>query len=80
MAAVTQIRHKHIQDRASYYQKKTGERKTHKEALRALKRRISDTIYAALLAGAQHAEAARPKDPGGQPGKRSVSRAAGAVE
>ena len=47
MAAITQIRHKHSQGRA-YYDKKLAEGKTHKEALRALKRRISDAIYAAL--------------------------------
>jgi transposase len=51
MAAISQIRHKHSQGRA-YYDKKIGEGKTHKEALRALKRRISDAIYAALVADA----------------------------
>ena len=76
MAAVTQIRHKHSEGRA-YYDKKLAEGKTHKEALRALKRRISDAIYAALVADARHAAAACPEGPGGQPGNRSVSRAAG---
>ena len=75
MAAISQIRHKHSQGRA-YYNKKTGEGKTHKEALRSLKRRISDAIYAALVADAQQATAACPKGPGGQPGNHSVSRAA----
>ena len=75
MAAVTQIRHKHSQGRA-YYDKKLAEGKTHKEALRALKRRISDAIYAALVADARQA-AAGTKGPGGQPGNLSVSRAAG---
>src|SRR5262249_43899919 len=51
MAAITQIRHKHSQGRA-YYEKKLAEGKTHKEALRCLKRRISDAIYAALAADA----------------------------
>jgi transposase len=51
MAAISQIRHKHSQGRA-YYEKKVAEGKTHKEALRALKRRISDAIYTALAAGA----------------------------
>ena len=46
MAAITQIRHKHSQGRA-YYERKLAEGKTHKEALRCLKRRISDAIYAA---------------------------------
>ena len=64
MAAVTQIRHKHSQGRA-YYQRKLAEGKTHKEALRALKRRISDAIYAALVADARQAAAATsPEDPG----------------
>jgi transposase len=76
MAAITQIRHKHSQGRA-YYDKKLAEGKTHKEALRALKRRISDAIYAALAADARHAAAACPQGPGGQPGNHCVTRAAG---
>jgi transposase len=76
MAAVTQIRHKHSQGRA-YYDKKLAEGKTHKEALRSLKRRISDAVYAALVADARQAAAAGTKGPGGQPGNLSVSRAAG---
>jgi len=76
MAAITQIRHKHSQGRA-YYEKKLAEGKTHKEALRCLKRRISDAIYAALVADARQDAAAYPQGPGGQPGNRSVSRAAG---
>ena len=77
MAAITQIRHKHSDGRA-YYEKKIAEGKTHKEALRSLKRRISDAIYAALLADARQAAAAiSSKGPGGQPGNHSVSRAAG---
>jgi hypothetical protein len=54
-----------------------AEGQTHKEALRALKRRISDAIYAALAADARQAAATCPKGPGGQPGNHSVSRAAG---
>jgi transposase len=76
MAAITQIRHAHSDGRA-YYERKVSEGKTHKEALRALKRRISDAIYAALVADARQAAAARPKGPGGQPGNHSVSGAAG---
>jgi transposase len=56
MAAITQIRHKHSGGRA-YYEKKIAEGKTHKEALRALKRRVSDAIYAALVADARQAAA-----------------------
>src|SRR3954464_6178399 len=48
MAAVTQIAHD-TPGRA-YYLRKQGEGKTRKEALRALKRRISDAVYRQLLA------------------------------
>ena len=49
-AAVTQIRH-HTPGRI-YYDKKLGEGKTNKEALRALKRRISTVVYRQLVADA----------------------------
>ena len=51
MAAVTQIRHD-TQGRI-YYNRKQTEGKTRKEALRALKRRISDTVYQQLAADHQ---------------------------
>jgi hypothetical protein len=55
-----------------------AEGKTHKEALRCLKRRISDAVFARLQADARKATAtAAAKGPGGQPGNHSVSRAAG---
>ena len=76
MAAITQIRHKHSEGRA-YYDRKIAEGKTHKEALRCLKRRISDAIYARLRADARQAAAAGARDPGGQPGNDSDSSAAG---
>ena len=57
MAAVTQIRHRHSDGRA-YYDRKLAEGKTRKEALRALKRRISDAIFARLQADARRAAAA----------------------
>src|SRR5271170_4740289 len=77
MAAITQIRHRHSDGRA-YYEKKLAEGKTHKEALRSLKRRISDAIYARLLADARQASASQPvTGPGGQPGNDSASSAAG---
>ena len=57
MAAITQIRHKHSDGRA-YYDRKIAEGKTRKEALRCLKRRISDAIYARLRADARQAAAA----------------------
>jgi len=49
MAAVTQIRYRHSDGRA-YYERKLAEGKTPKEALRALKRRVSDAIYGRLQA------------------------------
>jgi transposase len=76
MAAITQIRHAHSDGRA-YYDKKVAEGKTHKEALRCLKRRISDAVYARLQADAQPAARAVMTGPGGQPGNGSDSSAAG---
>jgi hypothetical protein len=74
MAALTQVRYRHSDGRA-YYDKKIAEGKTPKEALRCLKRRISNTIYARLRADARKADAAA--GPGGQPGNDSASSAAG---
>ncbi len=74
MAAVTQIRYRHSPGRA-YYDKKLAEGKTGKEALRALKRQISDAIFACLQADARRAACAQ--SPGGQPGNHSAARAAG---
>jgi transposase len=75
MAAVTQIRHQHSDGRA-YYDKKLAEGKTPKEALRALKRQISNAIFACLQADARRA-AARAEGPGGQQGNDSAACAAG---
>jgi transposase len=75
MAAITQIRNKHSQGRA-YYEKKLAEGKTPKEALRSLKRQVSNAIFACLQAGARRA-AARAEGPGGQQGNDSVASAAG---
>ena len=55
MAAVTQVRHSHSPGRA-YFDRKVKEDKTPKEALRALKRRISDTVYRRLVADARRAQ------------------------
>ena len=70
MAAITRIRHKHSDGRACY-QRKLAEGKTRKEALRCLKRRISDAIYARLRADARKA------GPGGQPGNDTGSSVTG---
>jgi hypothetical protein len=48
MTAVSQIRYPNTPGRV-YYDKKRGEGKTKKEALRALKRRIPDTVYQHLV-------------------------------
>jgi len=76
MAAITQVRHRHSAGRACY-DRKLAEGKTHKKALRCLKRRISDAIYARLRADARQAAAASTKDPGGQPGNDTGASAAG---
>jgi transposase len=76
MAAITQIRHRHSDGRA-YYDRKIAEGKTHKEALRSLKRRISNAIYTRLRADARQAAAASEKGPGGHPGNDSDSSATG---
>jgi transposase len=75
MAAITQIRYKHSQGHA-YYDKKLAEGKTPKEALRALKRQVSNAVFACLQADAARA-AARAGGPGGQQGNDSAASAAG---
>jgi transposase len=72
MAAVTQTDCKHS-DGHAYYQRKIAEGKTPAEARRALKRKISNAIYARLQADAR----ARAAGPGGQPGNGTASSAAG---
>ena len=69
MAAITQIRNRHSQGRACY-DKKLAEGKTPEEALRALKRQVSNAIFACLQAGARRA-AARAK---GRPGRAAGER------
>jgi transposase len=75
MAAITQIRHRHSEGRA-YYDKKLAEGKTHKEALRCLKRQISDAIFARLRIDARTAAVSPAKGPGGHPGNDFASSAA----
>jgi transposase len=62
IAAITQIRHAHSPGRP-FFDRKVAEGKTKKEAVRALKRRISDALYRQLLI-----DAAAMTGPGGQPG------------
>jgi transposase len=56
MAAVTQVSHRHSDGRA-YYERKRAEGKTPKEALRCLKRRVSDAVFTQLQADARRAAA-----------------------
>lgn len=62
IVAITQIRHAHSPGRA-FYDRKIAEGKTKREAVRALKRRISDALYRQLLVDATNAAS-----PGGQAG------------
>ena len=80
MAAVTQLRFADSPGRG-YYDRKIAEGKTKKEALRALKRRISDALWVAMVADARRTAATAPSPrtagPGGQAGSVSVASAAG---
>ncbi len=70
MAAVTQVRQPHSGGRA-YDGKKLAGGKTRKEALRSLKRQVSDAVFARLRADARRA-AGRAGGPGGQQGEAFV--------
>ena len=72
---MTQVSHRHSQGRA-YYDKKLAEGKTRKEALRSLKRQISDAVFTRLRADARRA-AARAEGPGGQTGYDSAASVTG---
>jgi transposase len=56
IAAITQIRHRHSPGRR-YYDRKLAEGKTPREAIRALKRRLSDVVWRHLIADAQRVAA-----------------------
>ena len=60
----------------AYYRRKRASGKSHKEALRCLKRRLSDVVYRQLLRDAQAGQAASP---GGQQGAATNSSAAGST-
>ena len=77
MAAITQIRHPHSEGRA-YYDKKIAEGKTPKEAVRALKRRISDAMFRRLRVDARRfvSQSAQVTGPGGQAGNVTDASAA----
>lgn len=71
MVAVSQIRHPG--PGRDYYLRKIAEGKTKKEALRALKRRISDAVYRRLVADAR---LSTQRGPGGQTGATTKISAA----
>jgi transposase len=73
IVAVPQIRNRHTTGRI-FYDRKIAEGKSPKMALRALKRRISDALYNAMLADARRAAKA---EPGRATGNDSDSSAAG---
>jgi transposase len=77
MAAITQIRYAHSPGRA-YFDRKPAEGKTGKEALRCLKRQISDAIYARLQTGTARRARGAPmqaEGPGGQSGNGALEGA-----
>jgi hypothetical protein len=78
IAAATQIR-LDTEGRA-HYRRKLAEGKTRMEAMRCLKRRISDAVYRQLLADARRAALQAPEtseaDPGGHYGATPTSSAA----
>ena len=51
MAAICQLRQPHCDGRA-YFERRVADGKTNKEAIRALKRQISNTVYRRLVADA----------------------------
>ncbi|QDO88463.1 IS110 family transposase [Ornithinimicrobium ciconiae] len=76
IAAITQLRLD--TDGRAYYRRKRTEGKKPMEALRCLKRRVSDAIYRQLVADAQRADDARLEaGPGGHCGASLLSSAAG---
>jgi transposase len=71
VVAVSQISHRGSEGHA-YYQRKRAEGMTGKCALRALKRKISDTLYEQMLHDTRPSQ-----DPGGHSGNDAASTAAG---
>ena len=59
----------------AYYRRKLAAGKTSMEALRALKRRLSDVVYRRLVADARTIRPVQEADPGGHPGATTDSSA-----
>ena len=62
-AAITQIRHRHSPGRG-YYERKLAEGHTPREAIRSLKRRLSDVVWRHLVADAQRVTQPLTSGPG----------------
>jgi transposase len=69
IAALTQIRYEG--EGRTYFRRKLGEAKTPKEAIRCLKRRLSDMVYRQLVADAQLTDTEPHLDAGAGPGGHS---------
>jgi transposase len=69
--AIVQLRNQTLG--RAYFDRRAGEGKTSMEAIRALKRHLSDTIYHRMILDTQRARTS----PGGQPGNDSDSSATG---
>jgi transposase len=76
IAAVTQIRNHGTAGRR-YYDRKIAEGVPPRSALRALKRKISDSLYAHMLNDARRQSDLARQDPGGQSGNDSASSVTG---
>ena len=76
LAAVTQIRHRGSEGR-TYYERKIATGVGGRAALRALKRKISDTLYEHMLDDVHARDKRIGKDPGGQSGNDAASSVAG---
>lgn len=71
VVALTQVRMRASAGRA-YYDRKTGEGKTHNEAMRCLKRRLADRVWRTMVADERRTGA----DPGGHTGAAALSSSA----
>lgn len=76
VAAIVQIRHD-TEGRA-YYRRKLPAGKTPMEALRCLKRRLSDVVYRQLVADAQRANQLDEAGPGGHCGAKATLQSSAA--
>jgi len=75
--AIVQLRHD-TPGRA-YYRRRLAEGKTPLEALRALKRHLSDVVYRTMVTDTRHTTDDAGTDPGGQPGATLQSSAASPI-